>query len=227
MKATLILSLLSISMILARTARPVTLLKHKVPVQQKINEETINFFTIPTEKDVNNVPKEIQIKSTLISSNKQSELVPIMVASYKPLPNADKDSQLLLGGLGEEVKIESDFINKADKNEIYVGVFGQNCTYEIIANILNSTSTNVLLAGPKNVTRPLRSLVEEPVKNGNETDYSNKTRLDYYRADGISALIVAFTLIFVSIIACVIMMNTYVHTSALVEKPLKLGRVEA
>ena len=230
MKEKLILTLLSISMILARSAKPVTLLKNDIAIQKTLTEESINYFTISIEKDANDVPKEIQIKSTLLSSNKENTLVPIVVASYKPLPNSDKDSQILLGGIGEEVKIDSNFISKASKSEIYVGVFGQSCIYEIKATILNTT-TNVLLVSstptpastqkstPTPTSRPLRSLLQE----GNSTD----ARLDFYRADGISALMVAFILIFVSIIACIIMMNTYVHTSALVEKPLKLGKVEA
>ncbi len=48
-----------------------------------------------------------------------------------------------------------------------------------------------------------------------------------FSANGISGLIVAFILIFISVIGCIIMMNIYVHTNALVEQPLKLGRVEA
>lgn len=251
MKGRLILFILSISMFIARSVKHVTLLKHNEPIQKTLTEESIHYFTIPTEKDSNDVPKEIQIKSNLISSNEENELVPIIVASYKPLPNSDKDSQLLLGGIGDEVKIDSDFLNKAGESKIYIGVFGQDCTYEIKATILN-TSTNVLLAsptpastakpiktskptskptpaskprpGPTARNTPIRSLAEEGGANANDTE---KERLDFYRADGVSALMVAFILIFVSIIACVIMMNTYVHTTALVEKPLKLGRVEA
>ncbi len=52
-------------------------------------------------------------------------------------------------------------------------------------------------------------------------------RLEYFAGDGLSALIVAFILIFVSLIGCSIMMNIYVHTTALVEQPLKLGKIEA
>ena len=67
----------------------------------------------------------------------------------------------------------------------------------------------------------IRNLVEE-------TQYNNtETRMNFYGADGVSALMVAFIMIFVSIIGCIIMMNIYVHNTALVEQPLKLGRIEA
>ena len=55
----------------------------------------------------------------------------------------------------------------------------------------------------------------------------NETRIDFYAGDGLSALLVALIMIFVSLIGCGIMMNIYVHTNALVEQPLKLGKVEA
>jgi len=42
-----------------------------------------------------------------------------------------------------------------------------------------------------------------------------------------TALIVAFIMVFVSLIGCIIMMKIYVHNTALVEQPLKLGRIEA
>ena len=54
-----------------------------------------------------------------------------------------------------------------------------------------------------------------------------EVRLAMYAANGVSGLAVAFFMIFVSVIACIIMMKIYVHNTALVEQPLKLGRVEA
>ena len=56
---------------------------------------------------------------------------------------------------------------------------------------------------------------------------NTQVRMEFYSADGVSALFVAFMMIFVSLIGCEIMMNIYVHTTALVEQPLKLGKIEA
>ena len=69
----------------------------------------------------------------------------------------------------------------------------------------------------------LRKLEETSLSQNNDTI----TRLYVYSANGISSLMVGFFMIFVSVIACIIMMNIYVHNTALVEQPLKLGRVEA
>ena len=77
--------------------------------------------------------------------------------------------------------------------------------------------------------QPIRKLTQENFGANNDT-VINETqieRLQFYAGDGLSALIVAFILIFVSLIACGIMMNIYVHTTALVEQPLKLGKIEA
>ena len=71
----------------------------------------------------------------------------------------------------------------------------------------------------------LRNLNQET--NSNNTLKSNEIRLDFYAGDGLNALLVALIMVFVSLIGCCIMMNIYVHTTALVEQPLKLGKVEA
>ena len=62
---------------------------------------------------------------------------------------------------------------------------------------------------------------------GAEQKNNTETRMNLYIANGISGLIVALFMIFVSAIACIIMMKIYVHNTALVEQPLKLGRFEA
>lgn len=76
----------------------------------------------------------------------------------------------------------------------------------------------------------VRTLAEEnnPLLDDNITDFNNtETRMQFYAADGVGGLFVAFILIFVSLIGVGIMMNIYVHTTALVEQPLKLGKIEA
>ena len=80
---------------------------------------------------------------------------------------------------------------------------------------------------PKNYIQniPLRGLNEQV--NIKEDVNMTEIRLAMYAANGVSGLAVAFFMIFVSVIACIIMMKIYVHNTALVEQPLKLGRVEA
>ena len=80
---------------------------------------------------------------------------------------------------------------------------------------------------PKNYIQniPLRGLNEQV--NIKEDVNMTEVRLAMYAANGVSGLAVAFFMIFVSVIACIIMMKIYVHNTALVEQPLKLGRVEA
>ena len=75
----------------------------------------------------------------------------------------------------------------------------------------------------------VRTLAEENnALETNITEVNNtQTRMEFYSADGVSALFVAFIMIFVSLIGCEIMMNIYVHSTALVEQPLKLGKIEA
>lgn len=216
MKTSLILSLLSISLITSLKNVTFTTLQNNIPSENTITGESINYYTVPISLDASGVPQDIQISSTLLSSNVSNNLVPIVVSSFKPLPNKDKNSQKLLGEVGTQALIDSTFLQKSINQKLYIAVFGQNCRYQITATYLNTKT--VLLA------QPLRSLAEEGLK---EAYNDTKTRNDFIRADGISALVVAFILIFVSIIACDIMMKSYVHTTALVEKPLKLGRVEA
>ena len=217
MKTSLILSLLSISLITSLKNVTFTTLQNNIPSENTITGESINYYTVPISLDASGVPQDIQISSTLLSSNVSNNLVPIVVSSFKPLPNKDKNSQKLLGEVGTQALIDSTFLQKSINQKLYIAVFGQNCRYQITATYLNTKT--VLLA------QPLRSLAEEGLKE--VTNTTEQERRDFIRADGISALVVAFILIFVSIIACVIMMKSYVHTTALVEKPLKLGRVEA
>ena len=214
MKTSIILSLISISLIITINCISPKTLQNNIPLENTITGESFNYYTIPISFDVNGNPQDIQISSTLLSSNQTNTLVPIIVTSFKQLPNKYKNTQKLLGEIGTQSIIDSAFLRKSINKKIYIAVFGQNCRYQITATYLN-TNTGIL-------GQPLRSLVEE-----NQAEDNTTMRYDFFRADGISALVVAFIMIFVSIIACIIMMNTYVHTTALVEKPLKLGRVEA
>ena len=130
---------------------------------------------------------------------------------------------LLKTELGKPITLDSEFIKSAleRKSEIFFTIFSKNAQYKL--NILPSgdikTTTNF-------VQIPVRNLAEEN-NNTNPDLKSIDNRLAFYSGDGISALIVAFIMVFVSLIGCIIMMKIYVHNTALVEQPLKLGRIEA
>lgn len=167
--------------------------------------ESMKYYTIPIERDINGIAKDVLITSTLINSN-PTGVAPIIVASKRPFPNADKRNQQLCGKIGVPCTLTSSFINKSTNQNVNIAVFCQDCQYSFDVKFTPAAKT-------------LRNLEEEPVVD-------ESVRLNYFSGDGISALSVAFLIIFVTIIACVIMMDIYVHYNPLVEQPLKLGRVE-
>ena len=76
-------------------------------------------------------------------------------------------------------------------------------------------------------SQPLRRLIDDNINVIEQQKNDNITRLYVYSANGLSGLMTGFFMVIVTIIACVIMMKIYVHNTALVEQPLKLGRIEA
>ena len=105
------------------------------------------------------------------------------------------------------------------------------------SNTVTQNPTTKPTSNPSSIKTPpptpkipnVRTLAEENnALETNITEVNNtQTRMEFYSADGVSALFVAFIMIFVSLIGCEIMMNIYVHSTALVEQPLKLGKIEA
>ena len=130
---------------------------------------------------------------------------------------------LLKTGLGKPITLDSEFIKSGleRKSEIFFIIFSKNAQYKL--NILPSVD---IKKTSNFVQIPVRNLAEEN-NNTNPDLKSIDNRLAFYSGDGISALIVAFIMVFVSLIGCIIMMKIYVHNTALVEQPLKLGRIEA
>ena len=123
-----------------------------------------------------------------------------------------------------EINYSRNWWNAKPEDEIYKAIYSKNSKYKM----------NILPNGELDLTKnfiqaqPTRKLTQENLGANNDTKSNNThiERLEFYAGDGLSALIVAFILIFVSLIACGIMMNIYVHTTALVEQPLKLGKIE-
>ena len=178
-------------------------------------EEKLSYFKFPLS-NLEIIPSEIKIETTDLKSDSSSNGV--IGVHYEPFKIKNYEN-ILKSELGKPIILDSEFIKSAlEKNEqIYLTVFCKKCHYKI--NIL----PNGDMKSVKNFVQipRIRNLVEE-------TQYNNtETRMNFYGADGVSALMVASIMIFVSILGCIIMMNIYVHNTALVEQPLKLGRIEA
>ena len=182
-------------------------------------DEELNYYKLSL-KNLKIIPNEITIETELI--NKKESSSPIIGVHYEPI-KLKNYKDLLKVELGKQIILKSEFIQSAleEKEEIYIAIYSQNSKYTI--NILTKGEMKYekkFIQFPifRNLTQEI--LFEKEIK-------SNETRLDFYAGDGLNALLVALIMIFVSLIGCGIMMNIYVHTTALVEQPLKLGKVEA
>ena len=179
-------------------------------------DEELQYFKVPL-RNSELIPSEIKIETSSASEG-------MIGVHYEPFKMKNYES-ILKTELGKPIILNSEFIKFAlEKDDnIYLTVFCENCEYKL----------KVLPGGEmKPITHfvqapPIRKLAQEgaPLQEGNTT--SPTDRIYFFIADGISALFVAFIMIFVSLIGCLIMMNIYVHNTALVEQPLKLGRIEA
>lgn len=215
-----ILKLLIVSNILCFDYKELSLNK-LYNIEQK--DEEFNFYKFSL-KHLKVIPDEIEIQTELKKQKKSSS--PIIGVHYEPI-KLKNHKELLKLELGKNLILKNEFIKSAldKKEEIYLAVYSDNSEYSI-----NIIPKGEMKYEKKFVQIPtLRNLTQEVNINANTengTYANNFTRIDFYAGDGISALLVAFILVFVSLIACVIMMNIYVHTTALVEQPLKLGKVE-
>ena len=181
-------------------------------------EEEFNYYKFSL-KNLEVIPAEITIQTDLIKSS--SSFSPIIGVHYEPI-KLKNYKDLLKTNLGKSIKLNSEFIKSAleREDEVYLAVYSKNANYS-----LNILPTEDMKVNYFQIPKIIRNLFEE--NNVTNTPNDTKTRLDFYAGDGLSALLVAFILIFVSLIGCIIMMNIYVHTTALVDQPLKLGRIEA
>ena len=132
------------------------------------------------------------------------------------LNNTDDSNTIILNSEFIKFALEKD-------DNIYLTVFCENCEYKlkVLPGGEMKPITNFVQA-PQ-----IRKLAQEGAPLLGDLEPSPNNRIYFFIADGISALFVAFIMIFVSLIGCLIMMNIYVHNTALVEQPLKLGRIEA
>ena len=181
--------------------------------------DKLGYFQISL-KGMKSLPNEIRIESQIFETkNPSSTTIGVYYQQFKKR----NFNQIKKEVLGKPIILNSEFIRAAINQEqkIYLAIYCENCIYKI--NMIPSGE----LILPKTFVQnaPLRGLIEQ----GNEFSEGKNTtlRMDMYSANGVSGLIVAFFMIFVSVIACIIMMKIYVHNTALVEQPLKLGRVEA
>ena len=179
-------------------------------------DEELKYFKVPLKKS-ELIPSEIKIETSSSSEG-------VIGVHYEPfkLKNYEK---ILKADLGKPIILDSEFIKSAleKDDKIYLTVFCEKCEYKlkVLPGGEMKPITNFVQAPP------IRKLAQEgaPLQAGDTP--SQTDRIYFFIADGISALFVAFIMIFVSLIGCIIMMNIYVHNTALVEQPLKLGRIEA
>ena len=173
-------------------------------------------------KDIKSLPSQITIESQIFETKNPSSTT--IGVHYQQFTKRNFN-QIKKEVLGKPFILDSEFIRAAIKEEqkIYVAVYCENCIYKI-----NMIPTGELVL-PKTFVQnsPLRGLIEYGDGNPLPEEKNTTLRMNMYSANGVSGLIVAFFMIFVSVIACIIMMKIYVHNTALVEQPLKLGRVEA
>ena len=179
-------------------------------------DEELKYFKVPLKKS-ELIPSEIKIETSSSSEG-------VIGVHYEPfkLKNYEK---ILKADLGKPIILDSELIKSAleKDDKIYLTVFCEKCEYKlkVLPGGEMKPITNFVQAPP------IRKLAQEgaPLQAGDTP--SQTDRIYFFIADGISALFVAFIMIFVSLIGCIIMMNIYVHNTALVEQPLKLGRIEA
>jgi hypothetical protein len=180
------------------------------------NDEELRYFKVPL-KNSELIPSEIKIET----SSTHEGMVGV---HYEPFKMKNYEN-ILKAELGKPIILNTEFIKSALEkgDQIYLTVFCEKCEYKlkVLPGGEMKPITNFVQAPP------IRKLAQEgaPLQAGDTP--SQTDRIYFFIADGISALFVAFIMIFVSLIGCLIMMNIYVHNTALVEQPLKLGRIEA
>ena len=190
------------------------------PLTMKSDKDTLKFYQFSLN-DIKTLPNEIKIDTQIINSKNPSTST--IGVHYQPFKKSNFN-QIKKEVLGKPLILDSEFIKSAikERHKIYFGIYCENCVYKV----------NVIPSGehPENkkfiLTPPLRRLIDQG-DGLNEQHNDTETRMAVYSANGICGLIVALIMVFVTVIACIIMMNTYVHNTSLVEQPLKLGRVEA
>ena len=180
-------------------------------------KSSVEYFISDISTDKQGKTLDVIIESQITQKN--NEQSPVLLVSQKPLPNSDKQSHLLCEGFGVEntCRIPADFIRRSSNHKVNIALFCKECEYSIKLSFVPSEpkSTGFRQLNSNLILGTGRKLQDESTSKRNK-----------FNADGLGALFIAFVIIFVVIAACNIMMNIYVHTSKLVDQPLKLGRVD-
>jgi uncharacterized protein YwqG len=172
-----------------------------------ISNNKINYHKIPILKDLNNQIKNIKIKSELKNYTNNSDL-PIYLVSYKNLPNSKRFSQKFCGKVGNECDISSNFISKTKSEYLNLAIYCQNCSYSFLVDYYKNNTE-------KNKNHEIRLLQTTKLA---ETSSSTQ-------AYGVTGVIVLIFFSLCVILIYIITIQIFVNTK-LVDKPLRLGRVE-
>ena len=191
------------------------------PLTAKSEGDSLKYYQLSL-REYKTLPNEIKVVTQIIDSKNPSSST--IGVHYQPFKKHNFH-QIKKQVLGKPLILDSEFIKSVinEKQKIYFGVYCDSCTYKI----------NMIPSGEhvenKNFiqSQPLRRLIDENINVIGQQKNDSITRLYVYSANGISGLMTGFFMVIVTIIACIIMMKIYVHNTALVEQPLKLGRVEA
>ena len=191
------------------------------PLTVKSCEDSLKFYQLSL-REYKTLPNEIKVETQILDSKNPSTST--IGVHYEPFKKRNFH-QVKKQVLGKPFILDSEFIKSViNENQIiYFSVYCDSCTYKI----------NMIPSGEhvenKNFiqSQPLRRLIDDNINVIQQQKNDNITRLYVYSANGLSGLMTGFFMVIVTIIACVIMMKIYVHNTALVEQPLKLGRIEA
>ena len=183
----------------------------------KSDEESLHLYHIPLTQ-TKYLPSEIKLETKIIESKNPSSAT--IGVHYEPFSKKNYD-KLKKEVLGKTVILDSKFIQSAldSRQSIFLGIYCENCVYKLYVKPSGLFTTNINFVQ----TQPLRKLEQPALTDALVTTGERK---DVFSANGICGIFVAFFIIFVCAITCIIMMKIYVHGSALVEQPLKFGRIE-
>ena len=190
------------------------------PYTLKTGEKSLKFYQVSL-REMKSLPSDIKIETQIYESkNPLSSTIGIY---YQPFTKRNMN-QIKKEVLGKPLVLDNEFIKSVinEKQNIYIAVYCQQCIYKInmIPSVELGTNKNFIQ------TPPLRNLIDQEIIFAEQKN-NTETRMNLYIANGISGLLVGFFMIFICAIASIIMMKIYVHNTALVEQPLKLGRIEA
>ncbi len=184
-------------------------------------QEGFSFFKFSL-KNLTVIPNEIAIETIVLKTDNLTK--PVIGVYYEQIKKMNY-KHLLKAPLGQPLILDAQFIKTAlqRKSKIFFTIFSKNAEYKI-----NIVPKGDIKATTNFVQIPIRGLAEEMNNTFQLRDDINTstTRLAFYSGDGLGALMASLIMVFVTLIGCLIMMNIYVHNTALVEQPLKLGRVE-